>query len=276
MNSSDERPLDSTSPVEEPAEGDVTGPSFSVEAPSEQEGAAPEALLAGSELPAPENSGGPELARGYSFGPTSGPAPRPSFLFLGIVASLTLIADIASKGWAEVALNRRGFEPIELVDGYLHIILAYNRGGAWGLMQNASEFLRKPFFVGVSAMAILFIVSLYSKLQRSQRALTWGLPLVLGGALGNLSDRITRSQVIDFIDYRSDWVLKANAFVQKYVKDWSVTDHWPTFNVADIAICIGVMLMAIDMMSTRRPSRGAPHPQRVSTNLPEPSPTSVG
>lgn len=203
-------------------------------------------------------------------------AYRPSFFFLGVVSSLTLFADIATKGWAEVALNRRGFEPIEVIDGYLSIILAYNRGGAWGLLQNASEYLRKPFFLGVSVMAIIFIVSLYSKLHRSQRALTWGLPLVLGGALGNLSDRITRSQVVDFIDYRSDWVLSANLFVQKYVKTWSITDHWPTFNVADIAICIGVILMAVDMLTTRRPAAGEPRPVLDSSSVPAPTPSSLG
>jgi signal peptidase II len=187
------------------------------------------------------------------------PVERPSFIFLGVVSALTLFADIASKAWAEVAINRRGFEPIEVIDGYLSIILAYNRGGAWGLMHNASELLRRPFFLCVSAAAILFIVSLYAKLVREQRALTWGLPLVLGGALGNLSDRISRSQVIDFIDFHADWVLKANAWVKGYFPSWTVTDHWPTFNVADIAICVGVGLMAVDMMGPRRKFHHAGH-----------------
>lgn len=278
MNSSEEGPHDSTLRAAEPTRvGD--SPEFSrVDEPAVIEEDMPAEPLLATAISAEglgQESSSSERRLWHSGSPQLGPVERPTFLFLGVVASLTLIADIGTKGWAEVALNRRGFEPIEIVDGYLSIILAYNRGGAWGLMQNASEFVRKPFFVGVSAMAILFIVSLYSKLQRSQRALTWGLPLVLGGALGNLSDRITRSQVIDFIDYRSDWVLKANAFVQKYVKSWSVTDHWPTFNVADIAICIGVALMAIDMMSARRPSHGEPRPG-LRQGLSEPTPTSMG
>jgi signal peptidase II len=162
------------------------------------------------------------------------------------------VADVATKAWAELVMNRRAFEPIELLDGHVNIILAYNRGGAWGLLQDASEMVRKPFFLGVSIAAILFIVSLYGRLTPGQRALKWGLPLVLGGALGNLCDRITRSQVIDFIDYRADWVMAMNSFVRRYVRTWTLTDHWPTFNVADIAICVGVGLMAIDMFSTRR------------------------
>lgn len=173
---------------------------------------------------------------------------RPSFIFLGLVSAISLLADIATKAWAEVELNRRGFEPLPIWGDSLSITLAYNRGGAWGLMHNVGDMLRKPFFLGVSAVAIFFIVSLYGRLRKSQRALTWGLPLVLGGALGNLNDRITRSQVIDFIDYRADWVMDLNSYIQRYVPNWTITDHWPTFNVADIAISVGVGLMAIDML----------------------------
>jgi signal peptidase II len=168
------------------------------------------------------------------------------------VAAVSLLADVVTKAWAEVTMNERGFVPLEILPGHLNVILAYNRGGAWGLLQNASEVVRKPFFLGVSLAAILFIVSLYGKLHPSQKALKWGLPLVLGGALGNLSDRITRSQVIDFIDYQADWVLGMNTFIRRYASGWTITEHWPTFNVADIGICIGVGLMAVDMVTSRR------------------------
>ncbi|HXS16058.1 MAG TPA: signal peptidase II [Polyangiaceae bacterium] len=176
---------------------------------------------------------------------------RPSYLFLGVVSAISLFADISTKVWAEIVINQRGFEPINIIGDNFNITLAYNQGGAWGLFASADKMVRLPFFLAVSVFAIFFIVSLYSRLAPSQKALKWGLPMVLGGALGNLSDRITRAQVIDFIDYRADWVMQANAFVAKYVKHWAVTDHWPTFNVADIAICIGVGLMGVDMISHR-------------------------
>jgi lipoprotein signal peptidase len=93
----------------------------------------------------------------------------------------------------------------------------------------------------ISALAITFIVSLYRRLAPTQHALRWGLPLVLGGALGNLVDRIRYSHVIDFI--------------HAHMK-WGGHDHsWPTFNVADIAICVGVGLMAIDMFSTGKTAK---------------------
>src|SRR5690606_20797028 len=177
---------------------------------------------------------------------------RPSFIFFGVTAAISLVADIGTKVWAEITLLHRSSHPIVLIEDHLQLTLAYNPGGAWGLLQDASEQLRKPFFVLVSMAAILFIVSLYGRLMPGQRALKWGLPLVLGGALGNLADRITRSQVIDFIDYRADWIRWMNEQIASVVGTWSVTDHWPTFNVADIAICVGVGLMAVDMFTSRR------------------------
>ena len=188
-------------------------------------------------------------------GPSSTPpGERPRFLFFGIVAAITLLLDISSKAWAEVVLTARPHHDpsILLIQKHLTLTLAYNKGGAWGLLQDSSELVRLPFFLAVSVLAVLFIVSLYGKLAPGQNALKWGLPLVLGGALGNLSDRITRSSVIDFIDYRAEWVLGMNKLIAKLAKGWALTDHWPTFNVADIAICIGVGLMAVDMFTSRR------------------------
>jgi lipoprotein signal peptidase len=162
---------------------------------------------------------------------------RPPYLFLAAIAVVSLAADLMSKAWAEKRLDGAGaFHPVELIPGHLDFVLAKNRGGAWGLLQDTPESVRRPFFLVVSLLAIAFIVSLYRRLSPNQRALRWGLPLVLGGALGNLIDRIRYSHVIDFI--------------HAHVK-WGGHDHsWPTFNVADIAICVGVGLMALDMFGS--------------------------
>jgi signal peptidase II len=128
--------------------------------------------------------------------------------------------------------------------------------------------VRKPFFFSVSLAAIVFIVSLYSRITPRQRALRWGLPLVLGGALGNLADRIVRGSVVDFIDYRADWVASMNKLVAMIADGWHVTDHWPTFNVADICICVGVGLMAVDMMSSKQ------GPEQVASQGEAPEPNS--
>ena len=178
---------------------------------------------------------------------------RPTFVFFGVIAAISLLLDVASKAWAEVYFNRNLIgHSVSLLDDHLALVLAYNKGGAWGLGHGWSDTLRLPFFLLVSVAAIAFIVSLYSRLMPNQHALKWGLPLVLGGALGNLTDRIVRNQVIDFIDYRADWVRSMNEGLAHLMTNWSITDHWPTFNVADVAICAGVGLMAVDMLMSRR------------------------
>jgi signal peptidase II len=197
-------------------------------------------------------------------------------LFLGVVAAISLVADVVSKAWAEIVLSKRTLvDPaIVLIPDHLSFTLARNRGGAWGLLENASELIRRPFFLLVSGLAIAFIVSLYGRLGAGQRALKWGLPLVLGGALGNLSDRIIRSSVIDFIDFRANWIEAMNRGILKVVHGWGVTDHWPTFNVADVSICVGVGLMALDMFVSKRGHHAAAHARLAPEAALSASPTS--
>jgi signal peptidase II len=174
---------------------------------------------------------------------------------LGVVAAVVLALDVGTKAWAELALSAsegKAAPVIVLIDRTLSLALAYNEGGAWGLFQTADATIRRPFFLVVSLLAIGFIISLYRKLLPGQWALRWGLPLVLGGALGNLSDRVARSGVVDFILYRADWVGTMNEWISYFVSGWTKSEYWPTFNVADIAICAGVGLMAVDMVISRR------------------------
>jgi signal peptidase II len=200
---------------------------------------------------------------------------HPSYAFLAIVSIITLVSDVSSKLWAEKRLEQ--YPPfITVWENHLSFILAKNRGGAWGLLQGTNENVRRPFFLLVSAAAIAFIVTLYRRLQPRQRALKWGLPLVLGGALGNVFDRIRYGHVIDFIDYRADWVRKMNEVVARaFHGQGTPTDHWPTFNVADIAICVGVALMAIDMFTAKR---GRIHPitgRTLPPSMPPPPPPAI-
>jgi signal peptidase II len=163
--------------------------------------------------------------------------PHPSYVFLAVVSVATLVSDVATKAWAERRLE--GYPGmLEVWRGHVTLILAKNRGGAWGLLQTTSENVRRPFFLLVSVAAIAFIMTLYRRLLPRQHTLKWGLPLVLGGALGNVLDRIRYGHVIDFID--------------AHVVYRNIERHWPTFNVADIAICIGVLLMAIDFVFPQR------------------------
>ena len=158
-------------------------------------------------------------------------------MFLALVSVISLAADVASKAWAEHHLDSYpGI--VEVWKDHVTLLLAKNRGGAWGLLQCTSENVRRPFFLLVSVAAIAFIMTLYRRLQPRQLALKWGLPLVLGGALGNVFDRIRYGHVIDFIDV--PYALQGRR------------QHWPTFNMADVAICVGVGLMAVDMFFSKR------------------------
>lgn len=179
-------------------------------------------------------------------------AYRASYVFLIVVTLINLVADLWSKHWAKShfdAVKPGGSRQVVVVEDMMNFIFAKNRGGAWGLLQDETEALRRPFFLIVSVAAIVFIVSLYRKLQKGQTALKWGLPLVLGGALGNLVDRIRYGYVVDFIDIYGnlpEWV--SSLGMRPGLR------HWPTFNVADISICVGVALMAIDMFTSRAPA----------------------
>ncbi len=213
-------------------------------------------------------------ARSTGSVPSEAPAPRPyrpPYVFLAALSLFVLAADLASKRWAVKALEtERGHVVKEVIKHRLQFVLARNPGGAWGMFHDQPEKVRKPFFVLVSIVAVLVIVGMYRKLDRRQRALRWGLPLVLGGALGNLVDRIAQGKVIDFIDYRADWVLALNNLFVKLKVAQIPSDHWPTFNVADIAICVGVLLMAIDFLFPHKPAhrpakRAAPKPTGTPT-----------
>jgi signal peptidase II len=254
-------PVPAPAPVDGAA-GPDDSPASAPPEPSAQE-ALPPVVVVERLAPGEERLDAPPFAAKKIADPETN---RPSRAFLLVVATASLVADVASKLWAEKALDGYpGF--VSVVDDHLMFILAKNKGGAWGLLQGQSENVRRPFFLLVSVAAIAFIMTLYRRLTPRQHALRWGLPLVLGGALGNVFDRIRYGHVIDFIDYRAEWVRSMNALVAKRVAGHYVTDHWPTFNIADVAICVGVGLMAVDMFTSRR---GPAEPAVVVAGMPLP------
>lgn len=117
---------------------------------------------------------------------------------------------------------------IRVTDTWFNLRLAGNKGAAWSIFRDLPDGLRVPFFVVISVVAIGVIVHLYRKADN--KLMLTSLALILGGALGNLIDRVRLGFVVDFIQ----WYWK--------------TFYWPTFNVADIAISVGVGLMIVDML----------------------------
>jgi signal peptidase II len=169
--------------------------------------------------------------------PADEPAkPKPDYVFFGIATVIAAALDLGSKEWAANRLAEPGSK-IVVIENFMHFDLATNKGGAWGFLGDQPDSVRLPFFFAISAFAVWFIVRMYRQLEPRQTALKWALPLVLGGAVGNLVDRIRHQHVIDFID--------CFATIDGQVK------HWPTYNVADIWIVVGVALMLIDGFTTK-------------------------
>jgi signal peptidase II len=187
------------------------------------------------------------------------------WIFLVGVTGVSAVADLWSKAWAMGALSRVQSSPpplcapppgmthylpqrmasreIVLIKDLLDFQYAENCGGAFGLLHGASESLRKPFFLIVTLVAIGFIVQMYRTMEPGQRLTKWALPLVLGGAIGNLVDRVRLGYVVDFI--HAHWR----------------THHWPTFNVADIAITVGIGLMLLEyILGPKTTPRASPNP----------------
>jgi signal peptidase II len=134
-------------------------------------------------------------------------------------------------------LERLRERPLVVLDDYWQFRYVENPGAAWGSFGGIPADLRVPFFYVVSIGAIVFISIFYRRLDERQRLLQIALALVMGGAIGNFIDRLIRGYVIDFIDWhwRNDPGL-----------------HWPTFNIADCGISVGVTLMLVDALFARK------------------------
>ena len=135
-------------------------------------------------------------------------------------------------------LERRASGPHVVVPEYWNFRYVENPGAAWGMFGNLPEGVRRPFFHLVSLAALGFLFWMYRGLGPGQGLLRAALALVAGGALGNFVDRLLRGYVIDFIDWH--WRNQPGM-------------RWPTFNVADVAICVGVGLMLLDALRSRTP-----------------------
>jgi len=128
-------------------------------------------------------------------------------------------------------------KPFVISEDFLMLRYAENPGAAWGLFRSVPENIRGPLFHVVSLGAVVLITFYFSKLSGRDKAERWayfGLPLVLGGALGNYTDRLARGFVVDYVE--AHW------------RQWAT---WPSFNVADAAICVGVGMLVIDAFVRR-------------------------
>ena len=147
------------------------------------------------------------------------------YLILICVSAIVLTVDQATKIYIDRTMDLQS--SITVAENFFNITYLRNKGAAFGVLAHSSY--RLPFFIMVSLVAIAVIIVVFCRLRPDQKFTAFALSLIFSGALGNLIDRVRLGEVIDFLD--AHWY----------------SHHWPAFNVADSAICVGVFLLAIDM-----------------------------
>jgi len=162
--------------------------------------------------------------------------------FLISVAVLAL--DQASKAWVHATL--RDSPRLELIPGWLNFVYSRNPGGLFGYFTDMAQPWRTLILTLLPLAAIALVVDYLTRGKDLDRGARLALALVLGGAIGNLLDRIFRGEVIDFIDAQASGGL-ANWLVEKVG-----TAHWHTFNVADSCIVCGAILLLVSAFRPRR------------------------
>jgi signal peptidase II len=150
-----------------------------------------------------------------------------------LVALLVVLADRISKLAIQHSMSM--FDAVSVIPGWLRIMHTENPGAAFGMFADGNPVLRSAVLIGVSGLVMVFVgMALWSRGSTFQAAWTrFGLALILGGALGNLYDRVVHGTVTDFIEV--------------YHGTWS----FPAFNVADSAITVGACLLLLDLLWPR-------------------------
>jgi lipoprotein signal peptidase len=147
-----------------------------------------------------------------------------------------LSADVQVEPGQEIEVTDR---KVVVIENYWDFRYTENPGAAFGLLADGNKEWRVPFFVLVSLIAVGMILYILRGVLWQQQILVWGLSFIASGAVGNFIDRIRFGYVIDFI-------------VWQYTTEY----RWPTFNIADALICVGVGLMAIELIRDAFRPRG--------------------
>jgi signal peptidase II len=155
-------------------------------------------------------------------------AAAPGRFTWAILSLAVLAADQATK--AQVRRLLPLHDSVTVIPGFVQLTHVTNRGALFGMLHDLADPWRSIIFTLVPLLAIVLILGFQSRTPAAARLAHGGLALILGGAVGNLADRLRLGHVTDFVD----------VFVGPH--------HWPAFNVADSSICVGVALLILDLL----------------------------
>ena len=146
------------------------------------------------------------------------------------LSAAIIVADQVTKWLAVKTLI--GQPPVIVIPGFFDLTLVYNTGAAFGFLRNAGGW-QNAFFIAVAMIVAMFLVSMLRRLSSQDIQSAVAFTLILGGAVGNVIDRLRQGYVVDFVHW--------------FYGDW----HWPAFNIADSAITIGAVLLVLDVLGIR-------------------------
>ena len=156
------------------------------------------------------------------------------YLLLTVVAGGVIIFDQTTKYAVQHMMAL--YDYIELIPGFFSLTYIQNPGAAFGLFGKTTEILvwlnidRSTFLIGISLFALIVLFFMYARLTEKDILTHFSIGMIIGGAIGNLIDRVRLHWVIDFLDFQ----LRGH--------------HWPTFNLADSAITIGAIILMFNIL----------------------------
>jgi signal peptidase II len=152
---------------------------------------------------------------------------RPTAAWGGAALTLDLATKAAARNFLDV------WEPRPVIDGFFHLVLAHNTGAAFSLLAGEGGPGQGLKMTALSTLALLPFLYFFIQAAPGDRSRLAALGLILGGALGNIHDRLRWGAVVDFLDFQ-----------------WR-GHHWPAFNLADLAICLGAGLLGLGVWRSR-------------------------
>jgi signal peptidase II len=178
------------------------------------------------------------------------------------LAALVVVLDQLTKYWISASFE---YGKARAVTGFFNLVLTYNKGAAFSFLASAAGWQR-GFFIGIALIAVVVISALLARYARD-RLFCFSLALILGGAIGNVLDRIALGYVVDFLDFHIagcaglrndlDRVALGNIFdfLELHIFPGC---HWPAFNLADSAITTGAVLLVVDSFRPAAKRTGVP------------------